>query len=99
MHRIDKETSRLIVFAKTEDAHASLNRQFEGRTTKKEHRAICVREASKEMGKIDLPLSECRERRFKMRVDRAGGKESITNYTVLEKFVGYTFVEAKPETG
>ncbi|HEY6951272.1 MAG TPA: RluA family pseudouridine synthase, partial [Bacteroidota bacterium] len=99
VHRIDKGTSGLILFAKTETAHASLNRQFEERATEKEYVAICVGESSKESGKIDLPLSESPGKRFRMRVDRDKGKESVTNYKVLEQFREYTFLAAKPETG
>ena len=57
VHRIDKETSGLIVFAKTEESHRSLNAQFEVRTTHKEYQAICPGESQNDHGRIELPLS------------------------------------------
>lgn len=99
VHRIDKGTSGLIVFAKTGTAHSALSRQFEERTTEKEYLAICLGESTAESGMIDLPLSESPGKRFKMRIDRDKGKNSSTHYRVLERFEGYTFVAAKPETG
>lgn len=96
--RIDKETSGLIVFAKTADAHAVLNGQFERREVLKTYLAIVLGELSQKDGTIDLPLSEDSEGRT-MRVDRKTGRESITEYTVLEQFAGYAFLGARPKTG
>ncbi len=96
--RIDKETSGLIAFAKTADAHAALNKQFETREVAKTYQAIVVGELSQKEGSVDLPLSEDSEGRV-MRIDRKNGKESITDYTVLEQFAGYAFLGARPKTG
>ncbi len=99
VHRIDKETSGLVVFAKTAEAHRSLNIQFEDRKTEKVYQAICVGEGASERGKIDAPLSEDLRAKGKVRIDTRDGKESVTNYRVIERFSGYAFVEASPETG
>ncbi len=99
VHRIDRETSGLVVFAKTAEAHRSLSVQFEDRETEKLYQAICLGETGDERGKIDLPISEDSKAKGRMRVDRSDGKESITNYRVIERFSGYTHVELRPETG
>lgn len=99
VHRIDRETSGLIVFAKTEESHRGLSQQFESRTVQKTYRAICMGEYSGETGTIDLSLGPSRNSKGKMRIDERHGKEAITNFKVLEQFEGYTYVEAKPETG
>lgn len=97
VHRIDKETSGVMVFAKTADAHARLNEQFEGRTVEKVYQALVVGELHPVAGVVDLPLSETE--RGVMRVDRKRGKESVTGYRVVEQFKGYALVELKPQTG
>ncbi len=99
VHRIDKETSGLLVFAKTEQSHRSLNQQFEQRTTEKVYAAICVGEKEEDRGEVDLPMSEYSGKRGKMKIDRLNGKEAKTVYTVTERFRGYSFVEARPKTG
>ncbi len=99
VHRIDKETSGLVVFAKTELSHRSLSQQFEQRATEKVYAAICLGEQKEGGGEIDLPMSEHSGKKGKMRVDRLHGKEARTLYTVTERFKGYTFVEARPKTG
>ncbi|MGB2869287.1 MAG: RluA family pseudouridine synthase [Bacteroidota bacterium] len=96
VHRIDKETSGLVLFAKTVEAHASLNQQFENRSVSKLYKAIVQGEPSEEHGEIDLPLSE---RNHRMRVDEKNGKESLTEFSVLERFHGYALIEARPRTG
>ena len=96
-HRIDKETSGLIVFAKTAEVHAVLNGQIERKEVLKTSLAIVVGELSQMDGTIDLPLSEDSEGRT-VKVDRKNGKESITEYTVLEKFAGYALLGARPKT-
>jgi RluA family pseudouridine synthase len=98
VHRIDRETSGLIVFAKTAEAHASLNRQFEGREVEKVYHAIVLGMPSQNEGTIDAPLSESGRQKGIMLIDEKEGKEAITEYTVLEEFKGYAFVEARPKT-
>ncbi|MCI0706353.1 MAG: RluA family pseudouridine synthase [Ignavibacteriae bacterium] len=96
VHRIDKETSGVIIFAKTAEAHAELNRQFENREVEKIYHAIVEGTPSADKGAIELYLSE--NAQGTMRVDRKG-KEAVTQYSVRERFQGYALVEAKPKTG
>jgi RluA family pseudouridine synthase len=98
VHRIDKQTSGLILFAKTAAAHSSLNAQFEKHTVEKIYQAIVQGIATEKSGIIDLPLLE-NEKGGTMRVDQKRGKESVTEYRVLEQFNGYAAVEARPKTG
>ncbi len=99
VHRIDKETSGLVVFAKTSEAHKILSLQFEARKTEKTYHAICVGESIERAGKVDSPISEDPKFQGKMRVDHREGKSAVTNYRVTEQFSGYTSLEAMPETG
>ncbi|MBI3110894.1 MAG: RluA family pseudouridine synthase [Ignavibacteriales bacterium] len=99
VHRIDRETSGLIVFAKTAEAHAGLNHQFEGREVEKIYHAIVLGMPSQNEGTIDAPLSPSPRQKGVMVVDEREGKEAVTEYKVLEEFKGYAFVEARPKTG
>lgn len=99
VHRLDRETSGVIVLAKTREAHAALNTQFEERTTAKVYHAVCRGGTSADEGIIDKPLSEHAHVRGKMRVDLKNGKDSVTEYRILERFNGFVFVEALPKTG
>ncbi|OGU26200.1 MAG: hypothetical protein A2X66_09570 [Ignavibacteria bacterium GWA2_54_16] len=98
VHRLDRETSGVVLFARTADAHASLNAQFEGRLVEKVYAGIVIGEPQGEQGRIDSPLAESSIPGV-MRVDRKGGKESVTEYRVLERFHGYSFLEMRPRTG
>jgi 23S rRNA pseudouridine955/2504/2580 synthase/23S rRNA pseudouridine1911/1915/1917 synthase len=99
VHRIDKETSGIIVFAKTAEAHAALNEQFEGRRVEKVYQALVTGTPATSDGTIDLPLGESSRDRGVVKVDRKTGKESVTQYKVLEQFNGFALLEARPRTG
>ena len=99
IHRIDKETSGLIVFAKTEASHRLLNQQFEARTTEKWYAAICVGETEQSGGEIEAPIAESPGKKGKMKIDPKFGKEAKTVYSVIEHFTGYALVEAGLLTG
>jgi 23S rRNA pseudouridine1911/1915/1917 synthase len=99
VHRIDRETSGVVLFAKTAEAHALLNSAFEQRQVEKLYRAIVVGSPTAECGSIDLPIAENEHGVRKMKVDKKNGKEAITDYKVIETFRGYALVEVKPRTG
>jgi 23S rRNA pseudouridine1911/1915/1917 synthase len=99
VHRIDRETSGLIVFAKKEESHRGLSQQFQSRSVQKIYRAICTGEFSGETGTIDFQLAPSRNSKGKMKIDQQHGKEARTNFKVLERFDDYSYIEAKPETG
>lgn len=95
VHRIDKETSGAILFAKTRDAHAILNRQFENHTVQKKYIAIVAGVPNVDSGTIELPIIESNR---KMCISEYG-KNAITKYKTLEKFNNYSVLELSPLTG
>jgi 23S rRNA pseudouridine1911/1915/1917 synthase len=97
VHRIDKETSGVVAFAKTKEAHAEMNKQFRTRQVEKIYQVLVLGNPQPSEGVINLPLSENRE--WKMKVDKWDGKTAITNYKTLESFKGYSFLEVRPQTG
>jgi 23S rRNA pseudouridine1911/1915/1917 synthase len=99
VHRIDKETSGLVVFAKTKEAHASLSQQFEQRAVEKNYQAICVGAADQSEGTVHLSIAESDSKKGKMKIVPKNGKESITHFRVLERFAEYTYLAANPKTG
>jgi len=99
VHRIDKETSGVVLFAKTAEAHALLNAAFEKRQVEKIYRAIVIGSPKTDGGRIDLPIVENEHGVKKMKIDKKNGKEAITDYKVIEKFDSYAYIEAKPQTG
>lgn len=99
VHRLDRETSGVIVFAKDADSHAALNSQFEQRQIHKRYMAIVVGRPAEADGTIDAPISESQIHPGVMKVNHKHGKPSRTSYRVEEMFDGYAFVEAMPESG
>jgi len=99
VHRLDKETSGIICFAKNEFAHKELVQQFFYRKVKKVYLAITQGRLELEQGKIELPIAPDNNDPQKVKIDFDNGKPSITEYKVLERFKNYTFIEAYPITG
>jgi 23S rRNA pseudouridine1911/1915/1917 synthase len=99
VHRIDRETSGVVLFAKTAEAHGLFNTAFEERLVEKVYRAIVVGSPHAENGCIDLPIAENEHGVRKMKIDKKNGKEALTEYTVIEKFNRNALIEAKPRTG
>jgi len=99
VHRLDKETSGVICFAKNEEEHADLSEKFEEHDVNKSYYALIMGQLRNKEGRIDLPLSESPKVPGTMRVDYESGKRSITEYKVLEEFENYSLVEVRPLTG
>jgi len=97
VHRIDKETSGVIVFARNAEAHRWLNRQFETRSVEKAYLALTHGVVAPDKGTIDAPLRQFGSGR--VAVDSERGKGSVTEFQVVERFRSYTLVEAYPRTG
>lgn len=98
VHRIDKDTSGLLVSCKNDFAHRSLSEQFFHKTVKRKYYAICYGVIEHNYGKIDAPIGRSKDNRQKMGVVE-GGKHAVTNFKVLERFDGFTFIELELETG
>ncbi len=99
VHRIDKQTSGVIAFAKNADAHKALNDQFEAHRVHKKYLALVQGRVPDNEGRIDLPIGENAARAGSMRIDTSQGKPSLTTYRVIERFLSYTLVEAVPLSG
>lgn len=99
VHRLDKETSGAMVLARSAEAHARLNQQFAEHQTIKRYHALIVGTPDWPSRKVDLPLRSNVGRRKRTAVDDARGKQAVTRLQVLERYPGYTLLEARPETG
>lgn len=100
VHRIDKDTSGIILAAKTLRAHAALTKQFQERTVQKEYRTIVEGVVRFDEDWIDKDIDRHKKDFEKMAVVRKGeGKTAQTYYQVLERFDGFTYVRVKPKTG
>lgn len=97
VHRLDRETSGVVLFAKSAAAHRKLNRQFERCLVKKRYLAL-VEGGPKPHGFIRFELEEDPERPGRMRVQHFG-KGAQTHFRVLERFAGFTWLELEPLTG
>ncbi len=98
VHRIDKDTSGLMVAAKTDRAHESLARQFAAHTIDRRYRAIVGGLPHPADGTIDAPLARSATNRKKIAIV-AGGKRAVTHYRTLEPLRGAALVECRLETG
>lgn len=97
VHRLDKDTTGLLVVARTLSAHTELIRQLQARTVKREYEAV-VCGGFTGGGKVEAPLGRHPRDRIKMAVV-AGGKPAITHYRLLQRFETYTHVRLQLETG
>ena len=98
VHRIDKDTSGLLMVAKNDNAHNSLVEQLKNKTTNRLYVALVYGVIEENKGRINAPIGRDKTDRKKMAVVE-DGKPAVTNFTVLERFDGYTLVECKLETG
>ena len=104
VHRIDKDTSGVIVVAKNDDAHISLSKQFSNHTIKRTYEALVWGSLKPKNGKINERISRSKKNRQLMTVRKEKGKKAITNYKTLEIFQNsnlpkISFIECRLETG
>ena len=97
IHRLDKDTSGLLVVARTPPAQTSLSRQLEARTMAREYVTVCVGVMTGG-GTIDEPIGRHRGDRLRMAI-RGSGRPAVTHYRVLERFRAHTYLSVKLETG
>jgi len=98
VHRLDKDTSGVMVVAKSESAMAELQRQFKARETKKEYLAL-VWGRPPQNGRIETLIGRHPKHRQKMAVVKEGGREAVSNFKVLEPFAKVSLVQVGIETG
>ncbi len=99
VHRIDRDTSGLLIVAKDDRAHASLSAQLKDHSLRRLYYAVTVGRMKEEEGTISAPLGRHPVHRKKIAIDRQHGKEAITHYRVLEQFHQFSLVECSLETG
>lgn len=99
VHRLDKDTSGVLLLARSAKAHRSLNSQFEQHLVLKLYHALVRGDPGWEEKSINLPLKPNGDRRHRTVVDLDHGKPALTNLRVLERFGSYCLVEAVPQTG
>jgi 23S rRNA pseudouridine1911/1915/1917 synthase len=98
VHRLDRETSGLIVVAKNPEAHAALQRQFKRRLVRKTYVALVEGQVQPREGIIEVPIGRDPKDRTRMAVSRTG-RPAVTQYRVVEVFPQYTLLEIRPHTG
>lgn len=98
VHRIDKDTSGLLIVAKNNDAHNFLSEQLKERKPMRKYYALVNGKIKEESATIDKPIARSSSDRKKMAVVY-GGRNAVTHYKVLERYDGYTLVECTLETG
>ena len=98
VHRLDKDTSGLLVVAKNNFTHQALAKQFQEKTTKRIYQAICWGIPKQPVGKIDAPLGRHPANR-KKRAIVAGGKDAVTHWKLLEDLGGLSLIQCRLETG
>ncbi len=98
VHRIDKDTSGLLLVAKTDAAHKSLAAQLEAHTVTRRYRAVVFFNFNEDEGTVDAPIGRDPKDRLRMAVV-PDGRNAVTHWRVLERFNGFTEIEARLETG
>ena len=99
VHRIDRDTSGLIIAAKNDRAHLALAQQLQDHSLARTYEAVTVGGLKEDEGTVDAPIGRHPVDRKKMAIDRKNGKRAVTHYTVLGRYPGYTHVECRLETG
>lgn len=99
VHRIDKDTTGLLIVAKNDKAHLSLSEQLQSKSISRKYYALVHGVIEHEFGTIDAPIGRDVKDRQKMAVTSTNSKEAVTHFKVVERFNDYTLVECKLETG
>ena len=99
VHRIDRDTTGLLLVCKTDRAHRALAEQLKEHTITRRYHAILCGRMREDEGKVDAPIGRSRRDRKKQAIDWERGREAVTHYRVLERFSEYTLVECRLETG
>jgi 23S rRNA pseudouridine955/2504/2580 synthase/23S rRNA pseudouridine1911/1915/1917 synthase len=99
VHRLDRDTSGVLILAKSNKAHAVLSQQFEHGKVKKTYLALVSSQGMDAEGVIRLPIGPHPHRPGVMALRRRQGKSAITRYSIVEQFRGYTLLHVRPQTG
>lgn len=99
VHRIDKDTSGVLAYARDPETHRILNGQFSTHAVEKAYLALVRGEAEEDEWICDLPLLTDADRLHRTIIDARRGKEAVSHFAVLERFRDFTLVQVRPETG
>jgi 23S rRNA pseudouridine1911/1915/1917 synthase len=99
VHRLDKETSGVLVVARTDAAHRHLAEQFQSRTVEKVYLALVHGVVKSDTGTVEKPITRDPVRRTRMTCKLAAGRHAITHWTVLRRFARHTMLEVRIGTG
>lgn len=99
VHRIDKDTSGLLLVAKTDRAHISLSEQIKEHSLDREYRAIIYGKLKQKNGTVDAPIGRDPHNRKKMCVTSLNSKNAVTHFEVLDEFNGFSYIKCRLETG
>lgn len=99
VHRIDKDTTGLIIACKNDMAHRNVAEQLKEHSITRRYESICCGVLKDDDGIIDAPIGRNPNDRKKMAINRTNGKNAVTHYHVLERLNGYTHIECRLETG
>ena len=98
IHRLDKDTSGILIVAKNDQAHIDISNQIKNRETCKKYIALVRGEVKENEATIDMPIGRSTKDRKKMAVTKKG-KEAVTHFKVIKRYKGYTLLEIKIDTG
>lgn len=99
VHRIDKDTSGLLMVAKNDQAHNSLSQQLQEHSITRRYQAIVYHNIKEDEGTIDAPIGRDPKNRLRNAINYEHGKPAVTHYKVMERFGKFTWIEAQLETG
>lgn len=99
VHRIDKDTSGLLMIAKNDAAHRVLARQLADHSIARAYRAIVYNNFKEDEGTVDAPIGRDPKNRLRQAVTQTNSKRAVTHYRVLERLGAFTYIEARLETG
>ena len=99
VHRIDRDTSGLIIAAKNDAAHQALSAQLQDHTLARTYEAVVAGNLREDRGTVDAPIGRHHTDRKRMAVTDRGGKRAVTHWEVIERFPGLTYVRCRLETG
>ena len=99
VHRLDKDTSGVMIDAKNDEAHLSLSKQIADKTARRTYLAVVRGNVKTDSGEIRTQIARDKDDRKKMAVVKEGGREAVTDYKVLERYGKYTVVQCSLKTG
>ncbi|MCF0123591.1 MAG: RluA family pseudouridine synthase [Ruminiclostridium sp.] len=99
VHRIDRDTSGLIIAAKNDSAHLALAEQLQDHSLYREYEAVIIGGLREDAGTIDLPIARHNTDRKKMAINHYNGRSAVTHWQVLDRYAGYTHIRCRLETG